>query len=332
LRGAALAGIAAGLAILIRPNLVPLGFVIGSSLLLRSGTPWRARMRAAAAYATGGTAGCVAVALVQWHFYGSPLASGYGSAARIFAFEHIAPNASRYASWLLQAQGPLVLVALASPFVVARRFAAVGLAFVAVTIAVYLPYLVFEDWFYVRFLLPAIPVLIVLALATIAAAARGLRGTAWSGMAVALVAAVMIATAIPVARQHQVFRLARLESDFARVGAAIAPRLPGNAVVITSRYSGSVRFYAGRPTLVWDVLDPAWLDRAVAFLAGKGYVPYLLLASGEESAFRARFASSTLARLDWPPLLEIAPQIRIYEPSARARYLRSEPVVTQYVR
>jgi hypothetical protein len=150
--------------------------------------------------------------------------------------------------------------------------------------------------------------------------------------ALALTAVALAVLAIPVAAKKQVFRLSSLESDFARVGDAVARRLPGNALVITSRYSGSVRYYAGRKTLVWDALDPSWLDRSVAFAKTKGLAPYLIVASGEEQAFRQRFGTSAMARLDWPPRLEITPQVRVYEPDDRDRYLRGEPVPTEYVR
>jgi hypothetical protein len=93
-----------------------------------------------------------------------------------------------------------------------------------------------------------------------------------------------------------------------------------------------VRYYAGRETLVWDVLDPASLDRAVAFGRTQGLEPFFMLDSGEEEAFRLRFAGSDLARLDWPPRIEIAPQVRIYEPGTRERYRRGEPIATEYVR
>ena len=43
-----------------------------------------------------------------------------------------------------------------------------ALALAVVTIALYLPYRVFDDWWYIRFLLPAIPFLIVLSVATVA--------------------------------------------------------------------------------------------------------------------------------------------------------------------
>ena len=102
--------------------------------------------------------------------------------------------------------------------------------------------------------------------------------------------------------------------------------------MITSRYSGSVRYYGGRRTIVWDALDPAWLDRVVSYTRERGFDPYLLIDSSEEAAFRQRFTGSAVARLDWPPLIEIAPQVRIYRPADRERYLRGEAPPTEYVR
>jgi hypothetical protein len=195
----------------------------------------------------------------------------------------------------------------------------------------YLPYLTFDDWPYVRFLLPSVPVLAVLGIGTVThlAARAGMRAAiAALGVAVLGLAALQLR----VAAQQQVFRLAELESVFPRTGVVVGTRLPSNALVVTSRFSGSSRFYGARPTLVWDVLEPAWLDRALAFVREKGYEPYLLLDSGEESDFRSRFAASDVGRLDWPPLIEIAPQVRVYQPSARARYLAGEAIATEYVR
>ena len=147
-----------------------------------------------------------------------------------------------------------------------------------------------------------------------------------------LVAVAVAVAGIWTARSHQAFELRRLESVYPRTGAEADRRLPRNALVVTSRYSGSVRYYAGRETLVWDALDPASLDRAVAFGRAQGLEPFFMLDSGEEEPFRLRFAGSDLARLDWPPRIEIAPQVRIYEPAARERYRRGESIVTEYVR
>jgi len=330
-RAPLLAGMFAAVAILVRPNLLPLGVVVGLYLLVRPDRPWPERIRHGAVYAASCAVGCVAVALVQWRFYGSPVASGYGAAGDIFALAHIAPNASRYGSWLVQALTPLVLLALAAPIVIPRGFALLGLVFSVVTAGVYLLYLVFEDWSYVRFLLPAMPVLTVLWLSTLAGMVQRVSMRQVSTV-LGLVAVAVAVAGVWNARSHQAFALRQLESVYARTGDEVDRRLPRNALVVTSRYSGSVRYYAGRETLVWDVLDPASLDRAVAFGRTQGLEPFFMLDSGEEEAFRLRFAGSDVARLDWPPRIEIAPQVRIYEPAARERYLRGEPIVTEYVR
>jgi hypothetical protein len=122
-----------------------------------------------------------------------------------------------------------------------------------------------------------------------------------------------------------------MEARFERAGAFVANRLPSNALVITSSESGSVRFYAGRKTLLWDGLDQAWLDRALVYVRAKGYEPYLLFERREEPDFRQRFASSSIGRLDWPPMAEVASQVRIYRPDDRDRYLHGTLPSTEFV-
>jgi hypothetical protein len=109
--------------------------------------------------------------------------------------------------------------------------------------------------------------------------------------------------------------------------------VPVCAVVFTLQHSGSVRFYAHRATLRWDLLEPDQLDRAIGLLAGKGYETVLLLDDIEHGEFQKRFGSAShLARLDWPPIAEYTPQeglsARIYRPSDRSRFLAGAHVST----
>jgi hypothetical protein len=288
------------------------------------------RVVGAAQYAAGCAAGCLAVAAIQWHFNGSPFASGYGELDTLFASSHVWPNVQRYSAWLVRAESPVIVLAVAAPFVWRDARAWLYLAVAAAVIALYLPYLVFDDWAFLRFLLPALPVLVVLTLTVVASAGRRL-GPRLGPWLLPAVAVLLVAHSIRVAGAQHVFELGQLESSYRRVGEAMASRLPQNALVITSLHSGSVRFYAGRRTVVWDVLDGGSLDAVVAFAARKGLAPYLLIGSGEEAAFRTRFAASRLARLDWPPQVEVAPQIRLYVPAARERYLRGESMPTEFV-
>ena len=71
------AGVACAIAVLIRPNLAPLAIV---PLVFVS-----TRIRHAVAFATPVAVAGLALMWVQWHWYGSPLRSGYGPLGELFA-------------------------------------------------------------------------------------------------------------------------------------------------------------------------------------------------------------------------------------------------------
>jgi len=323
------AGLAASAAIVMRPNLLPMGIVLGLFPLFRPERLWRERAGDAAMFAAASLPGCVLVAIVQAMFYGSPLRSGYGPLPALFAAEHIAPNAIRYATWMWQSHGFVWLLALAAPLLLPGWVTTLLLSLVIVNVACYLPYTVFNDWWYLRFLLPAIAILLVMAMAVVDAVLHLWRKPSWLAQALAI---AICAFFIREARARSVFDLQRLEARYERAGLYVDSHLPPNALVVTSWESGSIRYYGHRNTLVWDALHPAWLDPAITDLRRRGYEPYLLLERWEEPAFRQRFAGSALARLDWPPAAEIAGQVRIYRPGDRERYLSGTGVPTEYAR
>jgi hypothetical protein len=84
------------------------------------------------------------------------------------------------------------------------------------------------------------------------------------------------------------------------------------------QHSGSLRIYAGRLTLKYDVLDPEWLDRTVDDLQSAGRRPYFVLDGGEVDAFRKRFGAVNRAgALDWPPLATLGSIVAVYDPIDR---------------
>jgi len=345
-RHALWSGLATSGAILMRPNLVPIGFAIGLYHALRPERTWRHRVRAALVHAAASAPGCLAVAALQATFFGSPFASGYGSFDSLFAAAHVWPNLLRYGGWLLDAQTPAVALALLAPWLLPGAASMLLLGMFAVNLALYLPYIEFEHWSFLRFLLPTLPLVFVLLAGVVDALTARLawamekrRSTApvrrWSlvrSVVVALVAFVLAAAGVRAAIDGQALQLQALEARFERAGTYVRDRLPPNAFVVTSWHSGSVRFYGGRNTLDWTSLDPAWLERAIAFLETRGYEPYLLFERWEEPQFRARFGGTGLAALDWPPAAEGAGQVRIYRPGDRERYLAGESPPTEYFR
>jgi hypothetical protein len=328
-RDPALAGIAAAAAVMARPNLVPLAVPIGLFLLVRPERTWRERVRAAATFAACASPGPAAVAAIQYMFYGSMLSSGYGTLGTIFSLDRVAANATRYLSWLTETQTAIWLLALAAPFLLPGAVTALLVGMFLVNIACYLPYVVFDDWSFLRFLLPALPLVMILVMASIDSIAR--RIAPWTPRPVVAALAIMLAvTYVGNAEIRNVFRLHQLEARYERAGDFVARRLPPNAIVITSSESGSVRLYSGRRSLVWDALDPSWLDSSIAYLRTRGLEPFLLLETGEEPSFRRRFASSPLGALDWPPAAEVASRVRIFRPDDREKYFKGVHAPTEY--
>src|SRR6185436_12661311 len=128
----------------------------GVFLLVRPERTWRARLRMAATYAAWCAPGCAIVAMTQYTFYGSPLASGYGSLSALFAFSHVAPNLGRYLGWLFSTHTAAVALVLLAPWLLPGWLSALCLAMFFANLALYVPYVVFDDWSYLRFLLPTI--------------------------------------------------------------------------------------------------------------------------------------------------------------------------------
>jgi hypothetical protein len=338
-------GLAAAVAILVRPNLAPLAVplaALAASAMPEGATP-RRRAIATGSFAAGVLPGVIAVAALNRALYGSFLRSGYGDPSQLFSVAHVVPNLERYFRWLTETHTPWVLLALLAPFVMERSertggpgasprtLAAVSLAMIATILLVYLPYVVFEDWWYLRFLLVGVVLVVVLASAV---TVRGLMRVARPAAvpAVILVAALFGTMFVRTARERHVFELRIFEARFVEAATWVRDYLPPEAVVLTLWHSGSVRYYGGRFTVVWDALPPDGLDAAVDYLTGIGRPPFLLFDGAESARFRERFGgTATLGPLDWPPRARIGHDVEVYDPADRARYRRGEPVTTERV-
>ena len=318
-------GIVVGLAILVRPNLAPLSVVIAS---VPFAMKWPQPARAVAIIAAAALPGAIAMLWLNQQLYGSVIGSGYGDAAQLFGTGHIGQNLSNFGRAFLDTQYLVPLLGLAAPVIFAgehRRIAIVLVLGAVVVALIYFLYQPYPEWWYLRFLIPALVLLLILTSAVgVAFASRARMG------GVVPIAAVLLAiVGMRAAGERQAFALQRLEGRYRDAAALVADRLPENAVVITVWQSGSVRFHADREIVMWDSLDPAWLDRAVRWLHERGLQPYLLFERREEPEFRGRFRGhSAYGALDWPPRIDLNRQVRIYDPGDRARFMAGEQYPT----
>ena len=247
----------------------------------------------------------------------------------------------------LKTQTPFILLALAAPFAArirrpagSRRGPHVGTCAQACSASgsprwcwrATWPYSPFEEWWYLRFLLPAIPVLLVLrrgrpavGLASGGAGRRarvplvvaGVGLLAWHCVATAgersalRSAASRAAMSRPARSPHESLPQTRRPAERAGKRSAADVRRPDDAAVRLPR--------------------PEGLDAAVEFLDREGIRPYFVLEAWEEAQFRERFAgSSPLGLLDWPPHAEVGRPgaSEVLRPRDRQRFLAGEPVTT----
>jgi hypothetical protein len=304
-------------AILIRPNLAPLAIV----------PLWLARNRIA--FATPVAIAGMALAILQWLWYGSPIRSGYGSADELFALANIRPNASRYATWLVTTS-PMLLIAIAGFWRMrAERAARALLAFSLLVVAAYLAYAVFDDWSYLRFLLPALAVFAVFAAIEIAAWIDRAKTMLRPALVFAIALAV-IASAVSIARSKDTFRLATQLKRVEQVADFVRDTIEANAVIVAGEQSGSMRYYTGKPILRWEAATPDAIAIAVRELGRAQRPIYIVLDAWEEGPFRSKYAFTPSAALDWPPVLDAGTsnRTRLWRISDRERFHRGEKLST----
>lgn len=314
-----MAGVLTGVAILVRPNLAPAAVIV-------------AAMRFQVPFGLGMLPGVVVLLGLNYVLYGSAFRTGYGDAGQLFSLSHVSTNAANYSRALLSTQTIFPLVAVAAPFVfigAQRRLAWSCLGTAVAVIAIYLCYLPYPEWWYLRFMIPALVLLIVLA----SAATVHLARRAKVGGVVAIGTVVLGLWMVETPGAMDARNLQQMEARYRETGDLVRDRLPAAAVLITVWQSGSMKFHAGREALMWDSLDPAWLDRGVEWLTARGRSPYILVERREEAQFRARFsAASPFGALDWPPRFDLNRQVRIFDPADRARYLAGETYPTENLR
>lgn len=333
-------GLAASVAILIRPNLVPLAVPVALLVLQRPGPR---RLRRVAAFAAGLVPGVLTLAAVNHALYGSPFLTGYGRAEAYFELSHVPQNLALYSRWLVQTQGPFVFLAALAPLVWRRAGPTPSgqprpplgpfIAFGGLLAAIYLLYLPFDNWTFLRFLLPGLPIALALAVASTRTSLRRL-GAAFRVPALVALVAVPLAWGPRFTREQAVLQLSVQEGRFVRVAHYVAATLPERSAFLCVLHSGSLRYYAQRETLRFDWLAPTRLEPLLERLERRGYRTYFVLEDWEEPLFRNRFEAETaLGALDWPPAARlIAPRVvNIYDPRDRERHLRAEALTTRII-
>ena len=300
----AAAGVAAGMAILTRPNLLLVVVILGFYLLWQV---WSTRERRSRAivnlvlFSIPVVAACLTVAAFNAAWYGSPFRSGYST--DLFSLHFWSDNLRNYPRWLTESQTPLILLGLAAPFTVRwlrpgggdRQAAVWMLAGVALTVfASYLFYMPFEAWWFLRFLLPAYPVLAVLTCVALAAVA------ARFGPVARVIAIALVIGGASVGYRYIKDENALGEYRYRLMAEWVRDHVPERSIVLAMQHSGSMQHYSGRQILRYDLVPPVEFDTVLDEIVAAGYHPYLVVDEWEVSTFQQSQRHSAQAALDWP--------------------------------
>lgn len=300
------AAAAAALALAVRPNLVPLAALVWLTTAVDLRTRTLGSLRRPLVLGIALAVPALTIAWINQHLWGSAFMSGYGAPRDLFLVEQVWPNLVTIWRWLgetraywLAAGVPALLWCLRGP-TGARWWPALGV--VAGVLLCYLSYGLFVEWWYLRFYLPAVPLLATaICIVVWRILARWIPDLA--GLVVVALAVTIGTTGIDVVRDAGVFALWRTEWRYWAIADWTRRHAPPDAVFLSVQHSGSLAADSGHWIARWDLLPAEGLDAFVERMQREGRVCWLVGDEWEEAQYRARFATiSARGRLEWAPL------------------------------
>lgn len=281
----AVAGVAFGLSVLVRPTdallAVPLVFVL---------TPGAKRILL---FGLGLLPLVTIFALYNLITYGSPLLTGYGPLLGGGGTQlgNFPARAQHYSHWLLTLFTPLVPLGYCAASLdrsIPSRTRAMLITWFGAFFLFYSCYSPYETWWYARFLLPGVGGMII---AAVLLASNGLAAMAGSSPARSaqrralvgglLLLATVLWTEIAFIDQNRVHKGYKGDRIYPEACRLAARSLPANAIVASMQFSGALLYYTDLAFVRWDYIDPGnWAglrDRAAA----RGVRWYAMLAPFE---------------------------------------------------
>jgi hypothetical protein len=253
---AILAGLATALAVLLRPSNVLCVFPVFACLV------GRGSLHRVLYWILAGLPAGLWLLWYQHTMYGSWHTTGYGDTQTMFGLKFFPPTLRSYATWLPELFTPLVCLALAAPFVraIAPRIRLVLTLWAGVFIAFYSVYwCTWDNWYNMRFVLPAAPAMLMLAFLVAQELLRTLvtRWAAiasWSHRPALGLAAALVLLAFLAKRSADRDVLFTLHNNHEHAFACrwVRDHVPANAVVFAKHATGSLWHYTDLPFIRSD--------------------------------------------------------------------------------
>lgn len=294
-------GLAIAVAVLVRPT----NLLLGLPVILALGTAWRCYPWVA----VGGLPGAILFAWYNRQVYGNPFTTGYGDVWFIFGAEYLPPNLRHFACWIPALLSPLVLAALATPFLraVRRRELFVLGTWAVLLIGFYAFYYHSgETWWYLRFILPVFPVLILAALVALHSLTTTVR---WRKPLWALLLTAALAWEIGMTYRLEVPSVKSGEATYPDAAAWARTHLPAGAAIFCMQVSGAFQYYTDFLLVRWDMVQPADMLRLFRALHEQKRPAYAILYDFEEPRAKQSMGGTwtKLARIRQATVWQVEP-------------------------
>jgi hypothetical protein len=280
---ALVSGACISVGLLVRPN----NFLIAIPVVIALGLS----PRRLALLALGILPGILAFMAINHAAYGGPLRVGYGAIGNEFHASLVPGTLAFYVRWLPLLLSPVVLFA---PSILALLGRAPRLTCVLASWAV--AYGAFfsayrwthEQWWFLRFLLPAAPALIVAGLLVPYLWLEWVKARQPRAL-VRLLPVLLVACCICVELGQsgplgEARAIGHGERKYGRVSVWLNDHLPKDSVLIASQTSGSLFYFTPFTLLRYDEISPPIAQRAEAALRSEGRPLYAVLFKFEEGA------------------------------------------------
>ncbi|HXI11589.1 MAG TPA: glycosyltransferase family 39 protein [Thermoanaerobaculia bacterium] len=293
-------GVAFGVGVMVRPTnillLIPLLIAFG----------WKPRKLFL--FALGALPFAITMMGINQVTFGDPLVTGYGSFREMLELGNFPIRFRHYLYWLAALMsfvvmpGGLVVIFLKSA---SLRIRAVLAGWFVPFFLFYTFYGPYETWWYTRFLLPAVPSLILGALLVLEDIDRRVRGVAGSetgrlvrrvrlpeGLPTAVATLLVVMTGSYHVRAKGILGIGEGERVYVKATSLVRQHVPERSIVVAMQLSGSLLYYNNRNALRWDFVEPDQYASLAAHAFNERYEWYALLSDFEEKEFFRRFPGS----------------------------------------
>jgi len=215
--------------------------------------------------------------------YGSVGATGYGDASGNFGVRFVRPTLLHYAVWIPALFTPVVALCAGLPWLASVRAHTRWLlgAWILPFAAFYSAYLcTHETWWYLRFLLPAVPPIVVGSLLVLRRlCARGPGRPVADLAPLTLAAALALVAACSGCLSHYLhpFAIGRTEHQYERITDWMAKNVPGDAICVTMQASGAIFYYTDFTFIRWDFVNSGNVGRIEAAIRSSRRPLYAVL-------------------------------------------------------